>query len=119
MNAGTTRLILVGLVLLAVIMAPFLAQGDQESQRIIARNAQVIAGMSVSQRERLNQNFRDYLSLSPAEREKLQAYHHQIEQDRISNHGELANALKIYDGWLKSLNPHQRDQLQKTTDSPA
>lgn len=116
MTPQTIRYVLAGLLLLAVGLTPFLAQGNQQRQKTIASNAQAIAAMSTTQRERLNQNFSDYLKLSPTEQHKLQQFHLQIVQDTHQNAGELATVLRTYDNWLKTLSPHQRDELMKTTD---
>jgi len=119
MTPRTTRFVLIGFLLLSVVVAPFLAQGDQQLQQVMTHNASVIARMSPSQRERLNHNFSDFLKLPQSERDKLQQFHQQIEQDKKQHSGELASVLNTYDNWLKTLNSHQRDQLMKTSNPKA
>ncbi len=118
MTPRTVRLILLGLFLLALAATPFLGQGG-ERHSVMAHNAAVIRNLSVSQRDRLNQNFEDYQKLTPAEREQVNHFHTQMEQDRQMHGGHLTHVLNVYMNWVKTLSPHQRDQLTRAENPQA
>lgn len=116
MSKNSVRIWLIVSGLLAIGVAPFLAQGDQVTRLRIEQNRQTIAEMTLSERDHLERNFASYQKKSPQELASLQAFHQVIEEDRRTNTGELSKALNQYDQWLATIEPFQRDQLKETTD---
>lgn len=102
-------------LLVAVAIAPFLAQGDQQLSKMRKQNAMQIARMSDSQRARLMQNEAMYRVASPETKTSLQSLHHALQQDEGAG-GELNTTLQRYDAWLKTVEPFEREQLDSTRD---
>ena len=116
MNPNSVRLWLVISLLVALGLAPFLARGDQAAYRTRRRNQEKIAAMSESDRQRLMRNLEAYRNMDPAEQDQLQAFHHQLAQDRQSPNGELSRVMDDYTSWLATIEPYQRDQLNQESD---
>ncbi|WP_437192126.1 hypothetical protein [Planctomicrobium sp. SH527] len=117
MTPNRVPMILGGLFLGALVLSPFLAQGDPHVLQIQQHNASVISKMSQTERERLLRNYSDYQAMTPQKREQMQLLHHQLEQDRLQSNGELSRTIEIYNAWLKTLNPLQRNQLMTASSS--
>lgn len=117
MTPSRIAIILGSLFLGALVLSPFLAQGDPHVLQTERHNADVISRMSQTERERLLRNYADYQAMTPQKREQMQLLHHQLEQDRLQSSGELSRTIEIYNAWLKTLNPLQRNQLM-TASSP-
>lgn len=116
MSKNSIRIWLLISVLLAIGVAPFLAQGDQATIKLREENAQEIGMMSQSERDRLERNFSAYQSMPPEKIAELKAFHQKLEEDRNQNSGDLSIAMEQYNEWLNTIEPFQRDQLKATTD---
>lgn len=116
MSKNSIRIWLLISVLLAIGVAPFLAQGDQATIKLREENAQEIAMMSQSERDRLERNFAAYQSMPPKKIAELKAFHQKLEEDRNQSSGDLSVAMEQYNEWLNTIEPLQRDQLKATTD---
>lgn len=102
-------------LLLAVLIAPFLARGDQSDRQLKERHAQQLARLSDSQRNRLLQNEAQYLAASTTARDALRNFHIAIEKDRRQG-GELTAVMSAYDAWIRTIKRSQREQLASTSD---
>lgn len=101
-------------LLLTIMLAPFLARGDQAVRQRKIYNAQVISGLSDSERNRLLQNETQFRAASPAVQESLRNFQAAMEKDR-QNGGELAQVMNQYDAWIRTIKRPQREQLASTT----
>ncbi len=113
MHKNRVRIWLLCSMLLALGLAPFLARGDQEVEQQLDHHRQTIARMSPSERERLDRNFKAYQQMSPEKIASINAFHTSLESD---SSGDLKVALDLYEEWLTTIEPHQRDQLKETVD---
>lgn len=116
MSRNSIRIWILLSLLLALGMAPFLAQGDQETARQLAANRAAIAQMTLSERDRLERNFEAYKKMSPEKLAPLSEFQNKLNTDRS---GEAAKTLELYHEWLETTEPFQRDQLRATTDPQA
>lgn len=115
MTRTNVRLWLAGSVLLAVLAAPFLVQGNQDRQKTAKMNLAAISALSQTDREHLMQNFSAFEALPAANQQAIRDLHARLAQD-AQQQSVLNNTLHTYYGWLKTLEPYQREELQSTTD---
>jgi len=73
-----------------------------------AQRRQKIQNMSKAERERLQRNLERFQKLSPEKQAELRTIDETVRQD-----DELKSTLAVYDRWLHSLNPWQRQELRK------
>lgn len=116
MSRNSFRLWLLGSAVLALVAGPFLARGDQQVRQRQQRHLEKIGQMSPSDRDRLDRNWAAYEQMSEIEKGTLSTFHWQIEQDRQTEGGELGQILEDYHAWLNTIEPYQRDQLNRTED---
>lgn len=115
MNPRSISFWLFSSMIVAVLTAPFLVQGDQSAREQQRANAQQIALLSESQRARLRQNESRYRLSSPQQQAAFHSLHEAIEKDRQSGNGELNDVLQAYHDWRISLEHYQREQLDNAT----
>lgn len=108
-----TILGLLGAALLGVAAVPFLLRADDPELAVRRRR---IEGMPQAERERIQRNFKQFQTMSEADRRHLRAFDAALEADRINNRGGLSETLRTYADWLKTVTPHQRDALQQESD---
>ncbi len=77
-----------------------------------------IDAMSTAQKENLARNFRRYMALTEAERDKLRRLHDAIEEDR-QHGGALKDTLGKYNDWLQTLSVAQLKELRQTSEPTA
>ncbi|MBT5020519.1 hypothetical protein OAH05_01705 [bacterium] len=116
MSKNNVRIWIIISIFLAIGVAPFLAQGDQETRQRIEQNRQIIATMTQSERDSLERNFAAYQKKTPQELATIQGFHHAIEENRSQSSGEYSKALDQYDLWLATIEPFQRDELKEISD---
>ncbi|WP_437186356.1 hypothetical protein SH668x_003505 [Planctomicrobium sp. SH668] len=100
----------------AVGVTPFLVQGNQQLRETREENAFRVSKLSESQLSRLKRNETFYRNATADERSNFQNIHAALEKDRQTPSQELIHAMESYDAWLNTINPYQREQLDKTRD---
>ena len=100
--------VVLGLSLLPWILA---AEGQQPPQR--EANRQRLSGMTVAERQRLEENYRLYREMTPAERDRLRKLQREIDSDH-----ELNAAFHEYQLWADSLSPVDRHELRQAHADP-
>ena len=117
MKHGWTRIAIpIGLLVLALMIAPFLVQGDERTEQQLDQNREAIAQMTEAERERLNYNFNDFQQMTPEQQQVIRDLHQRIETDLRHGKGELSQVLDVYARWLQTVEPYERVQLLQTTD---
>ena len=101
-------------VVLTVSLLPWLLAADGPVPPPREANRQRLGEMTVSERQRLEENFRVYREMTPAERDRLRNLEREIESDR-----ELKAAFDEYQRWADSLSPVDRHELRQTQDPEA
>lgn len=104
-------------VVLSMVLGPLLVRGDQASRSQTERHLKIIAGMSGSERDRLERNRQAFTKLTQQELATMQQFHTELERDDRERGGELGSVLDEYHRWLDTLEPFQRDQLKRTQDA--
>lgn len=101
-------------VVLSVSLLPWLLAADGPASPQREPNRQRLSEMTVAERQRLDENFRVYREMAPAERDRLRNLQREIERDP-----ELRAAFDEYQRWADSLSPVDRHELRQTQDPEA
>lgn len=101
-------------VVLSVSLLPWLLAADGPASPQREANRQRLGEMTVNERQRLEENFRAYREMTPAERDRLRNLQREIERDP-----ELKAAFDEYQRWADSLSPVDRHELRQTHDPEA
>jgi len=79
-----------------------------DAQESIEQRLRRIESMSPAERQRLDENFSRYKSLSESEREHYRRLHEEIQREP-----RLKEVLQQYDHWLKSLSENDRAKIRE------
>ncbi len=101
-------------VTLSLCLLPWLLAADDPAPPQREANRQRLSGMTVTERKQLDENFRRYREMPPAERDRLRNLQREIDRDP-----ELQAAFDEYQRWADSLSPVQRHELRQTQDPEA
>lgn len=101
-------------VALSLSLLPWLLAADGPVPPQREANRQRLNGMTVTERERLKENYRLYREMTPAERDRLKKLQREIEGDP-----ELNAAFHEYQLWADSLSPVDRHELRQAQDPEA
>ena len=112
-NSVSGRLFAIAVVL-SLSLLPWLLAADDPAPPQREANRQRLSGMTVAERQRLEENYRLYREMTPAERERLKKLQREIESDP-----ELRAAFHEYQLWADSLSPVDRHELRQAQDPEA
>jgi hypothetical protein len=112
-HSRQTFLGLLALAMLSVAAMPFLLQAENPQ---LAQRRQSIASMTQAERERLQRNFERFTAMNDAQRAEVSDFAAALEEDRTTHRGRLNETLRVYEQWLQTLSPHQREALRKESD---
>ena len=101
-------------VVLSVLLLPWFLAADGPAPQQREANRQRLGEMTVSERQRLEENVRVYREMAPTERDRLRNLQREIERDP-----ELKAAFDEYQRWADSLSPVDRHELRQTQDPEA
>ena len=101
-------------VTLCLSLLPWLLAADQQPSAQREANQKRFNDLTVTERQRLEENFRLYREMPAAERDRLRELHRAIENDP-----QLQAAFQDYQAWANSLSPVDRHELRQTHDSEA
>lgn len=101
-------------VVLSLSLLPWLLAADDSASPQRDANRKRVNEMSVAERKRLEENYRLYREMDPAERDRLRKLQRDIDGDP-----ELKAAFREYQNWADSLSPVDRHELRQTQDSEA
>jgi hypothetical protein len=112
MHSRQTLLGLLAVAVIGVASVPFLLRAEDPQ---LAQRRQSIAAMTQADRQRLQRNFERFTAMNDAQRAQLSDFAAALETDRTTQRGRLNETLRVYEQWLQTLTPHQRDALRKET----
>ncbi len=99
---------------LSLSLLPWLLAADGPIPPQREANRQRLNGMTVAERQRLEENYQRYREMTPAERDRLKKLQHEIESDP-----KLNAAFRDYQLWAESLSPVDRHELRQAQDPEA
>ncbi len=104
---------LVGLVavcaVVAAAVAPSAIEHSDNAEETIAQRLERVKQMSAEEKAQLLRRQERFLSLAPAEQQRLRKLHHEIQQD--PNAAQLREVMHHYYEWLKTLPEYRRAEL--------
>lgn len=112
-HSRQTLLGLLAVAILSVAALPFLLRAEDPG---LAQRRESIAAMPLAERERLQRNFDRFAAMDAAQRRQLGDFTAALTADRTTRQGRLNETLHVYEQWLQTLTPHQRDALRKESD---
>lgn len=112
-HSRRTLLGLLAVAVASVATVPFLLRAEDPQ---LALRRQDIAAMTQADRQRLQRNFERFTAMDADQRRQVSDFSAALEADRTRQRGRLNETLRIYEQWLQTLTPHQRDALRKQTD---
>lgn len=101
-------------VVLSLSLLPWLLAADEPAPPQREANRQRLNGMTVSERQRLEENYRLYREMTPIERDRLRKLQREIDSD-----SELKAAFHEYQAWADSLSPVDRHALRQAQNPEA
>lgn len=101
-------------VVLSLSLLPWLLAADDPAPPQREANRQRLSGMTVAERTRLEENYRLYRELTPAERDRLRKLQREVETD-----SKLKAAFHEYQAWADSLSPVDRHELRQAQNPEA
>ena len=110
---ATGRLVAVAIVL-SLSLLPWLWAADGPAPPQREANRQRLSGMTVAERQRLQENYDLYRAMTPVERDRLRKLQREIDSDH-----ELNAAFHEYQLWADSLSPVDRHELRQAQDPEA
>jgi hypothetical protein len=112
-HSRRTLLGLLAVAMFSVAAVPFLLRAENPR---LAQRREVVAAMTQADRERLQRNFQRFAAMDALQRAQVSDFAAALEEDRTTHRGRLNETLRIYEQWLQTLTPHQRDALRKQSD---
>ena len=112
-NSVSGRLFAIAVVL-SLSLLPWLLAADDPAPPQREANRKRLSGMTVAERQRLEENYRLYREMTPAERDRLKKLQREIDRDP-----ELNAAFHEYQLWADSLSPVDRYELRQAQDPEA
>ena len=101
-------------VVLSLSLLPWLLAADDPTPPQRDANRQRLSGMTVAERQRLEENYRLYREMTPVERDRLRKLQREIDSD-----SELKAAFHEYQAWADSLSPVDRHELRQAQNPEA
>jgi hypothetical protein len=95
--------------------APFIMRGDAATNTRREQSRQALEVMTPAERQRLNDSYERYKSLTSEERARWKAFHDELQRDRGQNPA-VGKALNAYSEWVPSLSALQSNRLRTETD---
>lgn len=116
MSDSYSKRTLLGLLVVAlssVAAVPFVLPAEDPT---LVLRRQSIAAMTQAERQRLQRNFERFTAMDARQQEQVREFSAALEVDQTSNRGRLGQTLRVYEQWLQTLTPHQRDALRRQPD---
>lgn len=101
-------------VTLSLSLLPWLLAADDPAPPQREANRRRLSEMTVTERQQLDENFRRYREMTPAELDRLRNIQREIDRDP-----ELKAAFDEYQRWADTLSPVERYELRQTQDPEA
>ena len=106
-----------GINFLVLVSASWICFAPQawpaEATKILAENSQRIEKMSQIERDHLKRNLTLFMKMNANQQQSLRELHQEVN----GSGGRLSIVLQNYSAWLRTLTPHQREELTQETDS--
>jgi len=102
---------LLGSTIAAIAAAPLLVHGDAQTSAHRTAAAQKIEQLSPAERHHLEENFKRYEKLTPAEQSTYREIH-----SKIAANPAVAEALVVFSRWWPTVSPQEQAALFRTSD---
>lgn len=95
----------------SIAVAPLVMRGDSATETQRQRSQRALEMMTPAQRQRLDDSYERYKSLTPQDRDRWKQFHVEVETDRVQNPA-IGRALDVYSDWLPSVSAFDSDRVR-------